>query len=1201
MFLEKTLHHLRPPQSFWRSLIYSLTDSVLIILVLGAIAALVLGWYHPEICNGIEQTKTAWMEGCGIIGTVVVIILSSALSDFFRDREFYKMQNRIENSRTCTVVRSGKEVTLCCKDIKVGDLCVLKVGAIVPADGVLTQSNELVTNDSILNAGASVVKGDENPLVFAGSYVKEGSGRFLVTAVGKYTQAFKSNVRKPAVSSELDPDDERLTLQGKLNKASAILGLIGIILGILVAFIIMLRFSIQTYSVENKSYDESHWIEFVQAIIIGIVIIIIAEPEGLSLAVTITLSYCIDKMHASKILVRNVDVVEKMGNLSTICCGKTGVLTELSKMTVTEQVVECYMAEGSYSGHPRYYKDKLPTNLVKDLCDAISINTSYSSNITPSGPQCLPKQIGDRTECALLQFVLDLGEYYPFTRKEHPEETFVKVFGFSPERKSMTTVIPDGGYFKIYSKGAPEVILERCTAIVRHDGSVGKYLPEDAVRIGQVIKNMQDTRHLKVMCVACRYIYPSDESQWNNEDAVTSQLTLLGLVGIDTVDEYAEVESRKRVVEARLDDKKFESFGTRDFKRHKTDNSDFVEEICRGIAVNTKYSSRIQDEDVDNLPKHIGDSTDGALLQLVLEMGETYQIWRDEYPEDTLVHKRASPRGVPPSQEYTAVVIHLKDGGGYKLYCKGAPSYVLRRCAQVALPSLYNRAFDKQNTEQQIEDLVKEKQCEVLCLAIKDFPAKNGSNDWDDEETMSGLTFLGFVGIDETVRKQVPDAIWDFHEAGIKACMVTGDNLSAAGSFGSKIGLLSPTPEWPLKELSCYGCDSKVFNSIDQDTFDKWWPNELRILATAGPAERLEFVKRIMGSRSNPSRESNGEVVAVTASGVNDDKVLKSADVGLTMGVSGTDVAKESADIVLQDDDFSSIVEAVKWGRNLYETILKFLQFQFTVTWVAITVVIVGACVTKRSPLSATQLLWVNLIMDSLASFALTRDLPSNDVLKHKPYGRHKPLLSRTLLKNVILHSIYQLTVMFLVMFVFPDFLDMRDGYEESSVCRPTQHKTMLFTTFVFMQLFNEINCRRLQDRNVFYGLLYGKLKDINFVFIVIWVATFGIQIIIVQFFTNAFRVIDMEWDQWMWSLFFGFSELIWAQLVFTIPKVVIPRQIRCCTSGITKDRKGCCEKLALIRGLSKVRKQNQTMYKYGNQNARFFRSGRVSPADETV
>lgn len=105
--------------------------------------------------------------------------------------------------------------------------------------------------------------------------------------------------------------------------------------------------------------------------------------------------------------------------------------------------------------------------------------------------------------------MLDLGQYYPFIRKDHPEDIFVKVFGFSPERKSMTTVIREGDNFKIYSKGAPEAILERCTEIVRHDGSVGKYPPEDRVRIDQVIKNMQDTNHLKVMCVAYRYHYPS--------------------------------------------------------------------------------------------------------------------------------------------------------------------------------------------------------------------------------------------------------------------------------------------------------------------------------------------------------------------------------------------------------------------------------------------------------------------------------------------------------------------------------------------------------------------------------------------------------------------------------------------------------------------------------------------------------------------
>lgn len=125
-----------------------------------------------------------------------------------------------------------------------------------------------------------------------------------------------------------------------------------------------------------------------------------------------------------------------------------------------------------------------------------------------SGPQCLSKQIGDRTECALLQFSLDLGEYYPFVRDNHPEDSLFKVFKFSVERKTMTTVVTDDKGFTIYSKGAPEVILQRCNQIVRKNGDVGKFLPEDKLRIDEIIKHMQEKSHLKVLCLAYRCFYP---------------------------------------------------------------------------------------------------------------------------------------------------------------------------------------------------------------------------------------------------------------------------------------------------------------------------------------------------------------------------------------------------------------------------------------------------------------------------------------------------------------------------------------------------------------------------------------------------------------------------------------------------------------------------------------------------------------------
>ena len=250
--------------------------------------------------------------------------------------------------------------------------------------------------------------------------------------------------------------------------------------------------------------------------------------------------------------------------------------------------------------------------------------------------------------------------------------------------------------------------------------------------------------------------------------------------------------------------------------------------------------------------------------------------------------------------------------------------------------------------------------------------------------------------------------------AGITVRMVTGDNVNTARSIALKCGIINPKEDFLV-------LDGQQFNesirdssgAVDQDKFDKVWPR-LRVLARSSPSDKYILVKHIIESKLDPHQR---QVVAVTGDGTNDGPALKRADVGFAMGIAGTDVAKESSDIIITDDNFSSIVKAVMWGRNVYDAIAKFLQFQLTINVVAAIVAFVGACAINTSPLKAVQMLWVNLCLDLLASLALATENPSKELLLRKPYGRSQGLVSAIMLKNIIGQAVYQLAVMFALLF----------------------------------------------------------------------------------------------------------------------------------------------------------------------------------------
>lgn len=238
------------------------------------------------------------------------------------------------------------------------------------------------------------------------------------------------------------------------------------------------------------------------------------------------------------------------------------------------------------------------------------------------------------------------------------------------------------------------------------------------------------------------------------------------------------------------------------------------------------------------------------------------------------------------------------------------------------------------------------------------------------------------MGIEDPVRPEVPGAIEKCKKAGIVVRMVTGDNINTARSIAYKCGILDDND--PINNLVI---DGREFNkrirdqngNVKQSLLDQVWP-KLRVLARSSPTDKHTLVKGIIDSNISASRE----VVAVTGDGTNDGPALKKADVGFAMGIAGTDVAREASDIILTDDNFTSIVKAVIWGRNVYDSISKFLTFQLTVNVVAVLVSCIGAITSGESPFTAIQLLWVNLIMDTMAALALATEMPTESLLDRK-------------------------------------------------------------------------------------------------------------------------------------------------------------------------------------------------------------------------
>ncbi|ORY21723.1 calcium-translocating P-type ATPase [Neocallimastix californiae] len=568
------------------------------------------------------------------------------------------------------------------------------------------------------------------------------------------------------------------------------------------------------------------------------------------------------------------------------------------------------------------------------------------------------------------------------------------------------------------------------------------------------------------------------------------------------------------------------------------DGAELLDVLVEGISIN---STAFEGENDEGKIEFIGSKSETALLGMTKAMGIDYRSYRDNpcyqvvqvYPFSSAKKSMATLIKVNREAKGTG------KGSFYRMHVKGASEIVLRYSTKALLlpeggfkfpgktkaPELptivpLTRALAEDYNNNIIERFANES-LRTFSLAYRDFEEdefKAYLNEPTEEEILShnaalteignkDLTFMSLVGIEDPVRPGVPEAVATCRNAGVVVRMVTGDNINTARAIATKCGIYTQ---------GGIAMEGPKFRTLTEEEMDKILPR-LQVLARSSPTDKQILVGRL---------KYLGETVAVTGDGTNDGPALKMADVGFSMGIAGTEVAKEASSIILMDDNFSSIVKALLWGRSVNDSVKKFLQFQLTVNITAVIVTFISAIVDGEngSALTAVQLLWVNLIMDTLAALALATEKPTQDMLLRPPESKRSPLITHSMWKMIVGEAIFQVIINFVLLFA--GHPQEKAFNEEKTVL-----KTMVFNTFVFLQIFNEINCRRIDNRlNVFAGIY----KNAYFICIFIFIAV--AQFLIVTFGGDAFKTTSLNAAQWGICILLGFLSLPLGMILRLIP-----------------------------------------------------------------
>ena len=1072
---------IKPLPSFYSFLKEALEDKMIIILIISSIVEIGISLFNIFIKN--ETNNMDWLDGISIIIAIIVVVTVGSVTNYKKEMKFHDLNNFENQNTKYDVIRNGNMQELHSDDLLVGDLVKIYSGDILPADMVLIEGNNLKIDESSLTGESTSVKknsykicleeinsGVNNPssnILLCGTNVIEGNGTGIVIAIGEYSQ--KGIIRGTIDNAQ---EDNKTPLEVKLNSIADLIGYFGLGSAIVTFIALIIQLIIEYFKTAEMSFSEGLG-KVLRILILCVSIIVVAIPEGLPLAVTLSLAFSIKKLMDKNNLVRKMHACETMGGANYICTDKTGTLTE-NKMQVisiitTDEVID-YNQNKAKENKLSLKEISENNDYLEILKQSIGLNVDYSIKTIFEQKKILEEdkdiyEAKNKTDKAFIDFLLkyEINIDTEINQKFLTKNNFQKL-PFDSQKKRMSIMLQNDSYptgYRLYTKGGAENSLIYCDKYINNKtGKISNFTEEEKDFINNQM-NIMNKKMMRTLFIGYKDITKEDY----NKGFIPDENNIY------------------------IDQK----------------NLTFISIFCLRDSLRENVSESV-------IKCH------QAHVNVIMVTGDNLM---------------------------TATAIGKE--------CNILPHFIdLEKLTKNEIELNPSEINDKEKKENHINELLLNKPYAITGNSF----------------------FTAIEGIYcETCGKDSP----------LCKCAKTefeANELSKKekNNINNKIGIKKDA----IKNI---------------ENFQKLTKN-LLILARAQPLHKYALVLGL---------KSLGNVVAVTGDGTNDAPALSKSDVGFAM-IDGTDISKDASDIVILDNNFSSIVTAIIYGRSIYENIRKFLQFQLTVNFCACFLVFICSCIGNETPLTSIQMLWVNLIMDSLGSLALATEPPYDDLLHRYPTKKSESIINVTMWKHILTQSIFELALLVFIYIYGPDFIieDKKDilnshlelyncfgilpgdVYPEQNYnyildgrenkwsktsyinlnrienddfgCKKflsaessswgnfslydsfdyynfeygsTTHMTLIFNIFVLYTLFNQINCRILDDSiNICSRINKGIM------FIIVTSCELVIQILIVQFGFGIFHCVKggLSFSQWKISILFSLTTFVFNFIIKFVP-----------------------------------------------------------------